>query len=147
MTEIFKSEKSNGFGAILLFVSILVLFLSFGLPIITKQSLNLLEMAVRALFSALIFSLFLWCWTRTYYEINKEILLVISGPFRIKVQINDITTIITNQKTVGGIIKPTLSWDCIVIEHGNNKSISISPQYQDKFIRTLTDSNKTIKIK
>ena len=147
MPEKFQSERSNGFGAILLTVTILVLILSFGLPIINKQSLSILELGIRALFSALIFGLFVWCWTTTYYEINKEKLLAISGPFRIKVQVNDITSIITNQKSVGGIIKPTLSWDCIVIEHGKNKSISISPQHQDKFIRTLTDLNRTIKIK
>ena len=147
MPEKFQSEKSNGFGAILLTVTILVLFLSLGLPIINKQSFSILELGFRALFSALIFGLFVWCWASTYYEINMESLHIISGPFRIKVQVNDITTIITNQKSVGGIIKPTLSWDCIVIEHGKDKSISISPQHQDKFIKTLTDLNKTIKIK
>jgi hypothetical protein len=147
MPEKFQSERSNGFGAILLTVTILVLFLSLGLPIINEQSLSILELGVRALFSALVFGLFVWCWTSTYYEINMENLHIISGPFRIKVQINDITSIITNQKSVGGFIKPTLSWDCIVIEHGENNSISISPQHQDKFIRTLTDLNKTIKIK
>jgi len=147
MPEKFQSERSNGFGAILLTVTILVLILSFGLPIINKQSLSILELGIRALFSALIFGLFVWCWTSTYYEINMESLQIISGPFRIKIQVNDITSIITNQKSVGGIIKPTLSWDCIVIEYGKNKSISISPQHLDKFIRTLTDLNRTIKIK
>ena len=147
MPEKFQSEKSNGFGAILLTATILLLFLSLGLPIINKQAISILELGVRALISALIFGLFVWFWTSTYYEINKESLYIISGPFRIIIQVNDITTIITNQKSIGGIIKPTLSWDCIIIEYGKNKSISISPQHLDKYIRTLTDLNKTIKIK
>ena len=111
MPEKFQSERSNGFGAILLTVTILVLILSFGLPIINKQSLSILELGIRALFSALIFGLFVWCWTSTYYEIRHGETYIISGPFRIKLQVNDITSIITNQKSVGEIIKPTLSWD------------------------------------
>lgn len=37
MTEKFKSLKSPGIGILLLIVSILILFLSFGMPVISKQ--------------------------------------------------------------------------------------------------------------
>ena len=60
MSEKFQSEKSNGFGAILLTATILIMFLSLGLPIINKHSLSILELGVRALFSALIFGLIVW---------------------------------------------------------------------------------------
>jgi len=147
MTEKYKSAKSNGFGILLLTVSFLILFLSFGLPIISKQTFSLLELIVKVLLAVLIIGLFIWCWTSTYYMIDKEKLVAICGPFKFRVKINDIRVIITNQKTIGGIIKPTLSWDCIVIEYENYKAISISPQNQDRFIRTLTELNKEIKIK
>jgi hypothetical protein len=147
MTEKYKSVKSNGFGILLLTVSLLILFLSFGVPIISKQTFSLLELIVKVLLAVLIIGLFIWCWTSTYYMIDKEKLVAICGPFKIPVQISDIREIKTNQKTIGGIIKPTLSWDCIVIEYGNYKAISISPQHQDRFINTLTESNNKIKIK
>ncbi len=89
----------------------------------------------------------MWCWTSTYYVIDKNKLSAKCGPFKFNVFIQDIKEIRTNQKTVAGIIKPTLSWNCIVIEYGDTKAISISPENQDTFIKTLTDINKEIKIK
>jgi len=147
MTEKFKSLKSIGLGTLLLTVSLLILFLSFGIPIISKQHISLIEIIIKTILSILIFGLFIWCWIGTYYVIDKEKLVANCGPFKFLVKINDIRVIITNQKTIGGIIKPTLSWDCIVIEYGNYKAISISPQNQDRFIKTLTELNKDIKIK
>lgn len=147
MTEKFKSIKSIGLGTLLLTVSLIILFLSFGLPIISNHYFSLIEIIIKTLLCILIIGLFIWCWIGTYYEIDKEKLVANCGPFKFLVHINDIKVIITNQKTIGGIIKPTLSWDCIAIEYGNYKTISISPQNQDRFIKTLTELNKDIKVK
>ncbi len=147
MAEKYGSQKSIGLGILLSSISILILFLNFALPIISEHPINLLELIIKALLSVLIIGLFIWCWTSTYYVIDKVMLVAVCGPFRFLVQIKDIRKIIADQKTVGGIIKPALSWNCIVIEYGNYKAISISPQNQAKFINNLTEFNKEIKIK
>ncbi len=143
----FKSKKSNSLGTLLIFVSFMILFLCFGLPIILRQSLGSTELIIKTLLSILIIGFFIWCWTNTYYVIDKTRLFAIFGPFKFRVEIQDIKKITTDQKTIGWIIKPTLSWNCIVIECGDFKNLAISPKNQDTFINTLTDINKEIKIK
>ena len=147
MNEKFKSKRSKGFGALLLITSVLFLFLGFGLPLILKQSFDLIELVFKTLIIILVLGLFIWIWTGTYYTIDKEKLVAKYGPFRFLVLIQEIKTIRTDQNTIGGIIKPTLSWKCIEIEYGKYKTLSISPENQDRFINTMTDLNKEIKIK
>ena len=147
MKNKFKSVKSAGLGTLLIVVSFLIIFLSFGLPVILKQPIGSTELIIKTLISILIIGFFIWCWTNTYYVIDKTRLFAIFGPFKFRVEIQDIKKITTDQKTIGWIIKPTLSWNCIVIECGDFKTLAISPENQDTFIKTLTDINKEIKIK
>jgi len=147
MNKRFNSKRSKGLGTLLIIVSFMILFLSFGLPIILRQSLGSTELIIKTLISILIIGFFIWCWTNTYYVIDKTRLFAIFGPFKFRVEIQDIKKITTDQKTIGWIIKPTLSWNCIVIECGDFKTLAISPENQDTFINTLTDINKEIKIK
>jgi hypothetical protein len=146
MNNKFMSKKSNGLGALLLSVSILILFLSFGLPLILKQSIGLTELIIKTLISILVIGLFIWCWTNTFYVIDKTRLKVICGPFKFHVKIQDIKELTTNQKSIGWITRPTLSWICIVIEYGDFKTLSISPENQDRFIDSLKAENNQIKI-
>jgi hypothetical protein len=95
----------------------------------------------------LVIGFFIWVWTTTFYTITKESLIVKSGPLHWQILIQDIKIIRLNQKTVGGIIKPTMSWNCIEIEYAKHKTISISPTNQDRFIDMLRDINKQIEIK
>lgn len=147
MNNKFKSKKSNSLGILLILVSFMILFLSFGLPIIIRQPLGSTELIIKTLISVLVIGFFIWCWTNTYYVINKTRLFAIFGPFNFHIEIQDIKEITTEQKTIGWIIRPTLSWNCIVIECGDFKTLAISPENQDTFINTLTDINKEIKIK
>jgi hypothetical protein len=145
MNNEFKSKKSNLLGTLHITVSLMIIFISFGLPLILKHSLGLTELAVKILINILITGFFIWCWTSTYYLIDETRLTAICGPFRFRVKIQDIKEITTNQKTIGWIIRPTLSWNCIVIEYGDSKALSISPENQDTFINTLIEINKEIK--
>jgi hypothetical protein len=147
MNEHFKSIKSRGFGALLIIVNGLILVLLFGLPIISKSPITLYALTFKCLVSILLIGLLIWFWTGTFYTIDKEKLIIKSGPFHWIISIPDIKTIRTNQNTIGGIIKPTLSWKCIEIDYGKFKTISISPVNQDRFINILKDFNKTIEIK
>lgn len=147
MNHKFKSKKSKGLGALLIIVSLIIVFFSFGLPLIFKSTISSSELIIKILISILIIGLFTWCWINTYYLIERTILIAICGPFKFRIRIQDIKEIRTDQKTIAGIIKPTLSWNCILIEYGDYRALSISPENQDIFINTLTDVNKEIKIK
>jgi len=147
MKEQFKSKKSAGFGSVLILVSALIVILCFGLPIISKKPIDQFGLIIAIIFTILLIGFFVWVWTTTFYTIDKESLVVKSGPFHWQIQIADIKIIRLNQNTVGGIIKPTLSWNCIEIEFGKHKTISISPENQDRFINILRDINNQIEIK
>lgn len=143
----FTTDKSPGFGLFLLVVSLLVLFLSFGLPFITLEELSEKAVLLKCLISFIIIGFFLWCWLKTYYIIDNDTLSVRCGPFQWVISIQEIKTIRLNQNTIGGSIKPTLSWKCIEIDYSEHKTISISPKNQDKFLDILKETNNNILIK
>jgi hypothetical protein len=143
----FKSKKNPGFGLLLLFVGLLVLFLSFGLPFITMEGLNLKALIIKCLISLIVIGFFLWCWLKTCYTIENKTLIVKCGPFRWLISIQEIKMIRLDQKTIGGSIKPTLSWKCIEIDYEHHKTISISPENQDEFLDILQDINQDISIR
>ena len=80
MNKHFKSIKSPGFGALLIIVSGLLLVLLFGLPIISKNPIALNELILKCVITILVIGFFIWCWTSTFYTIDKENLIVKSGP-------------------------------------------------------------------
>jgi hypothetical protein len=147
MIEQFKSIKSCGYGTLLIIASVLIIVLLFGWSIISKDPIYIYELIIKCLVTILLIGFFIWYWNRTYYTIDKEYLIVKSGPLHWVISIQDIKTIRLNQNTIGGIIKPTLSWKCIEIDYGKSKTISISPENQERFINILKDINNKIEIK
>jgi hypothetical protein len=147
MNEHFNSKKSPGIGALLILFIGLILVLLFGLSLISKNPIPLYELIIKSMISIPVIGFLIWCWTGTFYTINKENLNISCGPFHWIIPIHEIKTIRTDQNTIGGIIKPTMSWKCIEIDYENDKTISISPADQDRFINILKDVNKKIEIK
>ena len=147
MNEKFRSRKSNGFGVLLTFISLLIIVLFFGIPLISGDLIGIRGLLIKCLITIAIIGLFIWIWTSTFYTINGENLVIKSGPLRWLISIKDIKTIRLDQNTIGGLIKPTLSWTCIEIDYMKYKSISISPENQDRFVATLRGINKKIEIK
>ena len=145
MNEIFKSVKSNGFGALLIIFSLLLLSLIFGMPLFSRN-LSVTSMVIGALFIIIVIILFIWFWSNTYYIVKSETLKVISGPVHWTIPIQEIKSIKLNQNAIEGVIKPALSWKCIVINYSDNKSISISPQNQEQFLKLLKERNQSIEI-
>ena len=143
----FNSRKSSAFGAILILVSALLVILFFVIPVKSDNHINNVGPILEVVFTVLVIGLFAWVWSTTFYAIDKDKLKIKSGPFDWEISIQTIRSIRLNRNAVGGIIKPTLSWDCIEIEYENNKTISISPENQDIFIRILLDLNMQIEIK
>ena len=52
-----------------------------------------------------------------------------------------------NQKTIGGTIKPTLSWNSIEIRYKKHRSVFVTPERQDEFVGRLKSINDKIEIK
>jgi len=146
MIEKFSSRKSKGFGILLLIVSSLLIFCAFGIPLIT-DNYSMVYFLISAIITMLVIGLFIWFWTRTFYLIEADDLLINAGPMHKTVHIHEIKAIRLDQDTVGGIIKPTLSWKCMEISYGNCSSISISPENQEKFISMLKEKNNSIEVK
>jgi hypothetical protein len=143
----FAVKKSSSFGYFLFFIGALISFVALGLPFLTKGSLNAAELLISLTIITLPVGLFLWIWVDTYYFIDNEILIVKSGPLKWKVPVSEITFVRLNQKTIGGIWKPTLSWDCIEVKHKKAGSVFITPDKLNDFIGHLQSLNENIEIK
>lgn len=148
MADIFKSNRSKSFGFFMLIMGALIAFVAIrALPIISKDKYELLDIVIGCLIAISIIGLFVWIWTTTYYVVNSDKLIVKSGPLRWVIPIREINLIRLQHDTIGGIIKPTLSWKCIEIRYCKYRSISISPENQDRFIDLLSKANNKIIIK
>ncbi|MCG6185903.1 PH domain-containing protein [Maribellus maritimus] len=147
MNSKFSCKKSRSFGEFLITVSLFITLVAFGLPVILKDTIDLVAFIVSSLFILITIGLFLWLWFGTYYIIDNEILIAKFGPLTWKVPINEISFIRLNQETIGGTWKLTLSWKCIELKYKKPRSIFISPNNQSVFIDRLVKINPQIEIK
>ena len=112
-----------------------------------SDSLSIAGLIISIFITTIVVGLFLWIWFDTNYVIDNGLLIAKSGPMIWKVQISEIIFIRLNQKTIGGNWKPTLSWNCIEIRYKKYRSIFITPERQDDFIRQIKQINDKIEIK
>jgi hypothetical protein len=143
----YSGKKSRSFGLFLLLSSIVILFVTIGLPILVNKSLDSTGLIISSLIILPTLGLFLWAWIDTFYLIDKDNLKVKCGPFVWRINVLDIKIIRLNQKTIGGTMKPTLSWSSIEIRYKKYRSIFISPERQEDFISQLKSINDKIEIK
>ncbi|MBN1116468.1 MAG: PH domain-containing protein [Bacteroidales bacterium] len=147
MPELFTCKKSKGFGVFILLASVVIIFVSIGIPLISDETVGASTFIPGLVVAILISGFFLWFWLNTKYIIVDQFIKVIWGPFRWKINITDIKLIRLNQETFAGIVKPTLSWRCMEIRYKKYKSISISPVDEKKFLDYLVKVNRDIQIK
>lgn len=88
-------------------------------------------------------SLFLWFWFGTSYKVDEEELKIKSGPFRYKVNIEDIKSLKASKTLLAG---PALSIDRIKILHKKYDVTIVSPKDKLEFIRALVTKNKRIDV-
>lgn len=143
----FACERSISFGIFLLISIAAILFSMIVLPILLNKSFDSTGLLFSSLIGIPVIGLFIWIFTNTYYLIKENILHIKSGPFFWKIPISDINIIRLNQKTLGGLLKPSLSWQSIEINYKDYRSIFISPERQDDFIAQLKLINDKIEIK
>lgn len=79
--------------------------------------------------------LFSWMLLSTKYTVNRDTLLVQSGPFRWRIFKNEITGIVPSKSILSS---PALSLDRLRIEYaGGRRSILISPKNKDGFLKAI----------
>ena len=147
MTRKYSAKKERSFGLFLLICSLMIIGVAYGLPLLLNDTYSSKEFMLISLFVTPVLGLFLWCWFDTYYQIDNETLIAKCGPFIWRVSIRGITLIRLNQKTIGGTLKPTLSWNSIEIQYRKYRSIYINPDKQDDFLSKLKSINDKIEIK
>ena len=70
----------------------------------------------------------------TCYEVGADELRVVSGPFRWKIPLSEITDI---QPTHNPLSSPALSMDRLKVSYGKRKFVLISPADKDGFLRAM----------
>ncbi len=147
MSKKFTSVKSLSFGIFLLSASLLIIFLAIVLPLYSGDIHSTAELTTRILFALIIPVFALWIWIDTNYIIEEKVLTAKSGPMVFKIRISDISVIRLNQKTIGALWRPALSWKSIQIEYNKSDSVFISPSEQERFIAELLLINRDIEIR
>ncbi|MCA0983460.1 PH domain-containing protein [Halobacillus yeomjeoni] len=93
--------------------------------------------------SGSIIALLLWIWFKTGYLLESGVLKIQSGPFKRKINIDDIYRV---NKLKSLFTAPALSVDRIVILYGNNHEIIISPKNEKEFLELLLKVNPNIEL-
>lgn len=76
----------------------------------------------------------------TYYEVGTDELRVVSGPFRWKIPLSEITDI---RPTRNPLSSPALSMDRLKVSYGKRKSVLISPADKEGFLRAIRQAGVT----
>lgn len=78
----------------------------------------------------------LWVLTSTRYDLSADTLRIVSGPFRWKVPIAGITSVV---RTRSAFSSPALSLQRLQLRYGDGRSIMISPTDEPAFLRALEE--------
>lgn len=90
-------------------------------------------------------AIILWVYFDTYYIINENMLRYKSGFIGGKIDIRSIEKVIVGKTSFIGL-KPALAPNGIIIRHGKNKEIYISPLDNQEMINDLLAINPDIEI-
>jgi len=78
--------------------------------------------------------LMVWLLVGTHYTVDRGTIRVVSGPFRWRIPIDQITSVTTTRSPLSS---PALSLDRISIRYGKRRRIMISPADKAAFLRAI----------
>ncbi len=87
------------------------------------------------LFIGVVFPLWLLGSTRYYINGHKNQLIITSGPFKWRIDIDSINSITETRNPLSG---PALSLDRLLICYGHHRQIMISPKQKHEFLAALS---------
>jgi len=103
---------------------------------------NVVDFIVILIF-LLVTAYFIWVWFQTYYEVQNDILKIVSGPRRKQIKIKEIISI---KRTLNPFTGPALSMDRMSIKYGPYQSVLVSPKEKKAFIEELLKQNPNIQV-
>lgn len=131
----YPSKKGVLIGSIMAGVVLFMIGEMLLIPALQKPS-------VYAIF-CLPVALMAWTWFGTSYRIDASHLHFVSGPFRGKIALADITQV-TCGETMWAGYRPALARKGIVVRYKRWNEIYISPQKQETFVAELVALNPEI---
>jgi hypothetical protein len=85
-----------------------------------------------------------WIFRSTYYMVDQDYLRIRSGPFRWRVPIMEIESIVPSRSALSS---PALSLDRLRVNYAGGRWILVSPSDRDWFINALRSVNAAIQVK
>ena len=70
----------------------------------------------------------------THYTVDKTTLKIASGPIRIRVNLDEINSVIATRNPLSS---PALSLDRLLINYGNNRTVMVSPADKRGFLKAI----------
>ncbi len=78
--------------------------------------------------------LMVWLLVGTHYTVDRGVIKIVSGPFRWKVPVDQITSVTATRNPLSS---PALSLDRICIRYGKRRRIMISPADRAGFLKVI----------
>ena len=78
--------------------------------------------------------LMVWLLLGTHYTVDRGVIKIVSGPFRWKVPIDQITSVTATKNPLSS---PALSLDRIIIRYGKRGRIMVSPADKAGFLKAI----------
>lgn len=127
----FQSKVDRWLAAVLIFGMIMMLASLIAMSVEVAREPTLVA-AIVAIILAIV--LIAWVGLATYYEIDRTTLKIVSGPFRWRIPLHEISAV---EETRSPLSAPALSLDRLRIRYRDNRSIVVSPRDKAKFIKRL----------
>ena len=131
MAKRFKSKIDSWILIVLIAIIVVDLGVVIGIashpqdPLVTTATI-LLCIAAMALVASLL--------VRTHYSVDKDVLRIVSGPFRWTVALDQITSVSASRSPLSS---PALSLDRLLIRYGKRRRIMVSPADKQGFLRAI----------
>lgn len=119
---------------IMVLLVVVIAFQFFAIGTAALRAGDPMETTVMILVAIAVLGLMIWLLIGTYYVVDRGTLKIVSGPFRWKVPIDQITSV---EATRSPLSSPALSMDRIRIRYGKRRRIMISPADKAEFLKAI----------
>ena len=127
----FKS-KVDSWLMIILVISLVIDIAAIVFVLLTvPETVVMVLVSVVLLLTAILIA---WILVGTYYTVDRTMLKIVSGPIRIRIGLDEINSV---KATRNPLSSPALSLDRLVINHGKNRTVMVSPADKRGFLKAI----------
>ena len=135
-----KRFKSKIDTWILLLMIVAIVFQVVAVGAAALQANDPLATTGLLLLMIVVTGLMLWLLVGTHYTVERDYLRVVSGPFRWKVPLNEITSV---TRTRNPLSSPALSLDRLMIRYRKRRRIIVSTTDREGFMKAIGHNLET----